>query len=133
MNIKMILFYTILLAIAVLIVIWLDNKKDYVEFSEDTIRDFDEYEMLKPMDYEQKQKLMTTEYINGDKMYKYVYGDAYRDESGYLRCDKIYTYDLEYREEGVEPTIQHSLPTNCKNCGAPLHSYECEYCGSKYY
>ena len=129
----MILFYIILLAIAVLIVMWLDGKKDYVEFSEDTIRDWDEYEMLKPMDYEQKQKLVTAEYINGDKMYKHVYGDAYRDASGHLHYDRIYTYELEYREEGVESTIQKQLPTNCKNCGAPLHSHECEYCGSKYY
>ena len=117
---KMILFYIILLAIAVLaiavlIVIWLDKKDDYVEFSEDTMRDWDEYEMLKPMDYEQKQKLVKAEYINGDKMYKYVYGDAYRDVSGHLHCDRIYTYDLEYREESVEPTMQCSLPTNCKN------------------
>lgn len=105
------------------------KNEDCVEISEDTIRDFDEYEMLKPMDYEQKQKLVTAEYINGDKMYKYVYGDAYRDESGYLRCDKIYTYKLD------SEIIVHKnpLPTNCKNCGAPLHSYECEYCGSKYY
>lgn len=22
--------------------------------------------------------------------------------------------------------------TNCKNCGAPLRSYECEYCGTRY-
>lgn len=21
---------------------------------------------------------------------------------------------------------------NCKNCGAPLHSYKCEYCGTEY-
>ena len=24
-------------------------------------------------------------------------------------------------------------PTNCKNCAAPLTSYKCEYCGTKYY
>lgn len=22
--------------------------------------------------------------------------------------------------------------TNCKNCGAPLHSYKCDYCGTEY-
>jgi len=131
--VKMILFYIILLAIAVLIIMWLDKKDDYVEFSEDTIRDCDEHEMLKPMDCEQKQKLVTAEYINGDKMYKYVYGHAYRDASGHLHCDKIYTYNLEYKEECLGPTIRSTLPTNCKNCGAPLHSHECEYCGSEYY
>ena len=25
-----------------------------------------------------------------------------------------------------------SRPTNCKNCGAPLHGDKCEYCGSEY-
>ena len=23
-------------------------------------------------------------------------------------------------------------PTNCKNCGAPLHNGKCNYCGSEY-
>ena len=129
----MILFYIILLAIAVLIVMWLDKKDDYVEFSEDIMRDWDEYEMLKPMDYEQKQKLVKAEYINGDKMYKHVYGDVYRDMSGHLHYDRIYTYEIEYREEDIESTTRKQLPTNCKNCGAPLHSHRCEYCGSEYY
>lgn len=22
--------------------------------------------------------------------------------------------------------------TNCKNCGAPLHNYKCDYCGTEY-
>lgn len=123
---KIILFYIILLVISVaivIIVIWLDKKDDY----------WDDYEMLKPMNWERKQKLVKAEYINGDKMYKHVYEDAYRDGYGHLHCDRIYTYDLEYREEGVEPTTRKQLPTNCKNCGAPLHSHECEYCGSEYY
>lgn len=27
---------------------------------------------------------------------------------------------------------EEHLPTNCKNCGAPLESHRCEYCGTKY-
>ena len=23
-------------------------------------------------------------------------------------------------------------PMNCKNCGAPLHNYKCDYCGTEY-
>lgn len=131
----MILFVIILfllLLISIVVYSFFKNK-ECVEFSEDTMSDWDEYEMLKPIDWERKQKLVTAEYINGDKMYKHVYGNAYRDVSGHLHYDRIYTYDLEYREEGAKPTIQCSLPTNCKNCGAPLHSHECEYCGSEYY
>ena len=131
----MILFVIILFLFLLLFIVIYSffKNKECVEFSEDTIRDWDEYKMLKPMDCERKQKLVTAEYINGDKMYKYVYGDAYRDPSGHLHYDKIYTYNLEYKEECLEPTIRSTLPTNCKNCGAPLHSHECEYCGSEYY
>lgn len=25
-----------------------------------------------------------------------------------------------------------SYPTNCKNCGAPLHSHHCEFCDTEY-
>ena len=25
-----------------------------------------------------------------------------------------------------------TLPANCKNCGAPLSSHKCEYCGTEY-
>lgn len=129
----MILFiisFFLLFLVFIIIRIFFKNE-EYVEFSEDTMRDWDEYEMLKSMNYE--KMLATAEYINGDKMYKHVYGDAYRDMSGHLHCDKIYTYNLEYKEECLEHTMRSTLPTNCKNCGAPLHSHECEYCGSEYY
>lgn len=129
----MILFVIILFLLLFIVIYSFFKIKECVEFSEDTMRDWDEYEMLKPMDYEQKKKLVKAEYINGDKMYKHVYEDAYRDGSGHLHCDRIYTYEIECREEDIESTMQCSLPTNCKNCGAPLHSHECEYCGSEYY
>lgn len=35
-------------------------------------------------------------------------------------CDKIFYESIS------------ELPTNCKNCGAPLKSHNCEYCGTKY-
>ena len=25
-----------------------------------------------------------------------------------------------------------TVPANCKNCGAPLNSHKCEYCGTEY-
>lgn len=32
------------------------------------------------------------------------------------------------------PTTKNMIPklTNCKNCGAPLHSNRCEFCGTEY-
>ena len=29
-------------------------------------------------------------------------------------------------------TNNYTKPTNCKNCGAVLTSYKCEYCGTEY-
>ena len=28
---------------------------------------------------------------------------------------------------------QVAVPTNCKNCGAPLHGHKCEYCDTEYW
>ena len=36
-------------------------------------------------------------------------------------------------ENNNKPHIVHSKrPTNCKNCGAVLTSYKCEYCDTEY-
>lgn len=45
------------------------------------------------------------------------------------RVKKIY-----YRLSGqwIELYNNKSYPTNCKNCGAPLHENMCEYCGTEY-
>lgn len=32
----------------------------------------------------------------------------------------------------TEDRPQVAVPTNCKNCGAPLHGRKCEYCGTEY-
>lgn len=34
---------------------------------------------------------------------------------------------LDFTPEKIKPKF-----TNCKNCGAPLKSDECEYCGTQY-
>ena len=41
--------------------------------------------------------------------------------------------DIETRtEEKEEPTPRIKYPTNCKNCGAILNGWKCEYCGTEY-
>lgn len=35
-------------------------------------------------------------------------------------------------DEPVQDPVPKIHPTNCKNCGAALHSYVCEYCGTEY-
>lgn len=69
------------------------------------------------------------EYMDGTKIYRKVYSDGYVDFDEFLHSDLIEIYEEDYEENiSKEP-----LPTNCKNCGAILHSHECEYCGSEYY
>lgn len=45
------------------------------------------------------------------------------------RVKKIY-----YRLSGqwIELYNHKNYPSNCKNCGAPLHRNMCEYCGTEY-
>lgn len=33
----------------------------------------------------------------------------------------------------IKPEKKKTYPTNCKNCGAVLHSNVCEFCGSEYW
>ena len=52
--------------------------------------------------------------------------------------DLFYNYDGEIglAHELTTRSIYDHLyphPTNCPNCGAPLKSGECEYCGSEVY
>ena len=37
-----------------------------------------------------------------------------------------------FENDMAEPQTPKMLPTNCKNCGAALHGYKCEYCGTTY-
>lgn len=32
----------------------------------------------------------------------------------------------------MPPMPKTKPPTNCRNCGAPLHGFVCEYCGTAY-
>lgn len=34
--------------------------------------------------------------------------------------------------QSVASSYHRDRPTNCKNCGAVLTSYKCEYCGTEY-
>lgn len=48
-------------------------------------------------------------------------------------------YEHYYPEKSLRNTTNwwnntniKSYPTNCRNCGAVLHSNKCEYCGTEY-
>ena len=42
--------------------------------------------------------------------------------------------DTSEKESTIAPTTKNAMPklTNCKNCGAPLHSNRCEFCDTQY-
>lgn len=66
----------------------------------------------------------------GTRIYRKVYTDAYRDINGRLCFNEVCVDESEHNEVIVH---KNTIPTNCKNCGAILHSHKCEYCGSEYY
>ena len=41
--------------------------------------------------------------------------------------------DTSEKESTIAPTTKNAMPklTNCKNCGAPLHSNRCEFCDTQ--
>ena len=69
-----------------------------------------------------------------------MYRGTYDITEGYQLGDlctkdnELYVYaggDWECITSGFcEFNTQITYPTNCKNCGAVLHSYICEYCGT---
>lgn len=42
-------------------------------------------------------------------------------------------FDHGWKREVATAPAPKTYPTNCKNCGAVLHSHICEYCGSEYH
>jgi hypothetical protein len=70
-----------------------------------------------------------------------MYSDNYNAGSIFLTSDTNKVYVLNQANEVIEVVntdsnskshITHTKPTNCKNCGAVLTSYKCEYCGTEY-
>lgn len=58
-------------------------------------------------------------------------------EYEYIRMQRELEYQsllMQYQDTRDRYLRVHEehLPTNCKNCGAPLESHRCEYCGTKY-
>ena len=50
----------------------------------------------------------------------------------YIVCDGKLIYYCDF-DELVISNVVEDMPTNCYNCGAPLVSGVCEYCGTRYY
>lgn len=64
----------------------------------------------------------------------------YQDGDVVLMNDEIYVFHkpsewipLGQIEDVKPPQRQVRYSTNCKNCGAPLHSHKCPYCGTEDY
>ena len=81
----------------------------------------------KAKEYEEKQR---EDYDDSEVDYVKIYKDL--GGNGFLihylnRC-------IEERDVPDAPTTKNMIPklTNCKNCGAPLHSNWCEFCDTEY-
>lgn len=71
-----------------------------------------------------------------------MYSNDYNAGSIFITSDTNKVYVLNKANEVIEvvdgkadnklPTMHTPRPTNCKNCGAVLTSYKCEYCGTEY-
>lgn len=70
-----------------------------------------------------------------------TYADNYVAGLMFTTLDTNQVYVLNEAQEVVEvvntsnnePNVMHEQrTTNCINCGAPLTSHKCEYCGTKY-
>lgn len=132
-----------------------NNMKTYDEVME--VYKDDSMESMPKEELEEYRRLgreYVAAYFDGST----VYSDCYRDSSGRLHISRecyidepehLETTTLDspyttYANSAYESTDnlkdclrdlerQKRLPLNCKNCGAPLHSHKCEYCGSEYY
>lgn len=134
--IKMIAIIIILLIITLVVVFSeiYNRKHDNFEIIDNLVSEYDYFpqeDMITPISYagELKGIECVGETIGGRKLYKKTYSDSYKDPAGCLHRNLIEIYEEDYEKD----ILKGYVPTNCKNCGAPLHSHECEYCGSEYY
>lgn len=60
--------------------------------------------------------------------------DNYKDLGGNGFLIHYLNRCIEERDMSDVPTTKNMIPkfTNCKNCGAPLHSNRCEFCDTEY-
>lgn len=86
-----------------------------------------EYEEMQREEYEEKPK---DDCEDSDVDYVKIYKD--------LGCNGVFIHYIDHciEEQNVSDvtTAKNMIPklTNCKNCGAPLHSNRCEFCDTEY-
>lgn len=82
-------------------------------------------------------RYMTPELFNEVKAVDSIPLNADCIQAGTISASKIASGYLAYNDAtAITGTIaypwEQKRPTNCKNCGAPLHGRRCEYCGTEY-
>ena len=61
-----------------------------------------------------------------------LYFDKYINKMWVLNSEKKWVYMANYGEHKTTTAKDKKNITNCRNCGAPLKSCICEYCGTRY-
>lgn len=86
------------------------------------------------IDYKREER--NIEFIRSKLEYIYQYKKIGGNDEiiNYLNHYIDDTKPLNKGSNDVAPPTKHKPPkfTNCKNCGAPLHSNKCEFCDTEY-
>ena len=61
-----------------------------------------------------------------------LYFDRHTNKMWMLNSEKNWVHMANYGEYKTTAAKDNKNITNCRNCGAPLRSYICEYCGTVY-
>ena len=61
-----------------------------------------------------------------------LYFDKHANKMWVLNSEKKWIHMANYGEYSPTAAKGNKNITNCRNCGAPVRSYTCEYCGTRY-
>ena len=61
-----------------------------------------------------------------------LYFDKHTNKMWMLNSEKRWVQMAHYEEYKSTAAIDNKNITNCRNCGAPVYGYKCEYCDTHY-
>ena len=61
-----------------------------------------------------------------------IYIDKDTNNACMLTSEKKWIHMINYGEQISTAAKDNKNITNCRNCGAPVRTHQCEYCGTRY-
>lgn len=77
-------------------------------------------------EYKRIQRLRAIHFAELNRQLKSKQIERTRDKYSSLGCNGYLLNTLDH----IKPS--RKIPTNCKNCGAPLHGSKCDFCDTEY-